>query len=215
MSWEGLQNYLALQDPSSGFAKTVSADANGTVLERLQYLVDNLPAGEPMPPAVSVISGLAIGFEIGAAGLGAIASQTFVSANLAIYVPFRVTKSATAYRMFCVNGATASGNLNMAIYNSAWANQVETGSTAQSGTSTYQDVEIADTVLAPGLYYMALSLDNTMGTFDHAQSFSRLNRAWGIAQEAAAFAMPATATPAAPTTVIDIPLFGVSFRSTL
>lgn len=40
MSVQDLLNYLAIQDPSSSFTKSVTEDIDGTVLERLEYIAN-------------------------------------------------------------------------------------------------------------------------------------------------------------------------------
>jgi hypothetical protein len=57
--------------------------------------------------------------------------------------------------MLVLNGATASGNMDVGIYDYAGTRLVSSGSTAQSGTSAFQDFDITDTLLGPGIFYLA------------------------------------------------------------
>lgn len=45
MTIQDTLNFLALQDPSSGFSKSVTEDIDGTVLERLEYIANRSGAG--------------------------------------------------------------------------------------------------------------------------------------------------------------------------
>lgn len=214
MSASDLLNYLALQDPSSGFSASVTGDANGTVLERLQYLVDNLPSAAAMPPAVTPLHRESLGDVLAAVASAAPASATWPSANQAVYIPFGVTRTVTAYRAFVYNGTAVSGNFDIGIYDSAGARVVNSGSTAQSGTSANQEVDIADTQLTPGLYYMALVFDNTTATTFRVTPGTQLLRQAGVMLQATAFTLPATLTFAAPTSGAHVPIFGFSLRAT-
>lgn len=141
-------------------------------------------------------------------------SATWPSANLALFIPFKVFFSYTATRMFAYNGATASGNIDIGIYSSQGNKLVSSGSTAQSGTNVLQEFDITDTVLVPGLYYMAVAMDNTTGTlFRNTTNLNPL-RMNAIYQQASAFALPTTTTFAAMAQSY-IPVIGMSNRSFL
>lgn len=144
-----------------------------------------------------------------------VASTTFPAANLAIYVPFIVPRGQnfTAYQLIIGNGGAVSGNLDLGIYSEAWALLTSAGSTAQSGTNTVQAVNITDYYLAPGRYYMAIAMDNTTGTTNAINTGTAPGAAMlGVAQEASAFPLPSTATPAL-FTQTNIPCFGLAGRA--
>src|SRR5690349_9987725 len=68
------------------------------------------------------------------------ASAAWPSANLAIYVPISIRYAYQVNRVFWYNGGTASGNVDLAIYNDSlsrlWSVAVDTNSgsaVAQSG----------------------------------------------------------------------------------
>ena len=137
-----------------------------------------------------------------------LASAAWITTNLALYLPFIVRHQLTVKQFRLLNGATVSGNVDLGIYSSTIegipsARQVSTGSTAQAGTNGIQSVNIAATSLSPGLYYMAVALDNLTGTVasfvvdDSANhsNFDRINTVDGVFQEASAFPLPSTATP--------------------
>ena len=113
---------------------------------------------------ITPMSASSIGVALSNTGAAAPASGAVLNTNEAIYVPFAVTSTRTAYKMFCLNGATAAGNLDLAIYNSAGTRLVSIGATAQSGTNVNQTFDIADTSLAPGIYYMAMSTSDATST---------------------------------------------------
>lgn len=92
-------------------------------------------------------------------------STAWPTANKAFFFPFRLTEWATAYQLLFWVGATSSGNLNVGIYDNEFNLIVSAGSTAMSATvNTVQELNIADTVLPPGDYYLAVAVDNITGT---------------------------------------------------
>ncbi|HVB24120.1 MAG TPA: hypothetical protein VNG51_19435 [Ktedonobacteraceae bacterium] len=84
-----------------------------------------------------------------------------------------------------------------------------------SGTYNIQLLTLTTTTLGPGLYYMAMSCDNTTANFAIQQIGQSLKTPYtGLAQMDSAFPLPASATFA--TLGQDqIPLFGLSTRSTI
>lgn len=93
------------------------------------------------------------------------ASATWPSASRTIYVGTVIERVTTVLQMFTYNGATASGNVDIGIYDYQGNRLVSMGATAQSGTSVIQLYNITNTTLAPGRYFLAMSLSNTTGTF--------------------------------------------------
>lgn len=168
----------------------------------------------PMPPLVGTDSWHCLGTQLAAAGAATPASATYPAANRAIYIPLVVTKDITVVKLWCVNGGVTSGNIDMGIYNSAFARQVSIGSTAQAGAGAIQEFDIADTALSAGLYYIGIAMDNTTGTlYRYTSAIGGFHfQAYGLAQEASAFALPATATPADFATAY-IPLCGIATRT--
>ena len=143
------------------------------------------------------------------------ASATWPANNQAIYIPFELDMPMIVTQMFTVNGATASGNVDVGIYSADGTRLVSKGSTAQSGTNTIQAYDITDTYLDCGAFYMALALSSTVGTLfrlSHGAANDWL--IWGGLQQASAFALPATATFAVNTTQY-LPLFGITGNSVI
>lgn len=123
-------------------------------------------------------------------------SAAFPAANAAIYVPFRINKPIVVASIEVLNGATVSGNVDVGIYNESGTRLVSSGSTAQSGTSVIQVFNITDTLLGPGLFYMALACSNTTSTFMRNAAPVYVSRPIGMAQQATAFPLPDPATMA-------------------
>jgi hypothetical protein len=68
--------------------------------------------------------------------------------------------------------------------------------------------------LPRGRYYMALVLDNTAATILKSQPTLVVVKSMGVAQEASAFPLPSTATPAVLASS-QVPWCGIAFRSTI
>lgn len=122
------------------------------------------------------------------------ASATWISANRAVYIAFRLYVPAVVTKIVCINGATASGNMDVGIYTIDGTRIVSKGSTAQSGTNALQTLDITDTQLFPGSYLMAMVMDNATGTVFRKGTNSILMKTMGCYQQATAFPLPATAT---------------------
>jgi hypothetical protein len=152
-----------------------------------------------MPPIVSTAHWHALGDVIAASSLiVSPVSATYPSADLAIFMPVKVTETITIKKLWVLNGATASGNTNMALYNSEFilVAGTETGSTAQAGTNVIQEFTITPTGITPGLYYVAIAMDNTTGTLFRYSIGSEGAKYVGLFSQASSFDLPAVATPA-------------------
>lgn len=123
------------------------------------------------------------------------ASTAWPAANRAIFVPFRVAISLVVYKLVIGAGATASGNFDVGIYDSQGNKLVSSGATAK-GASTEQVLDITDTRVGPGLYYLALAADATSNYISMGSTL-QMSRLMGIVQMASAYTLPATATFAA------------------
>jgi hypothetical protein len=133
-------------------------------------------------------------------------STAWPSANRALFVPVRVPYPVTVCKLAIGSGVTAAGNFDVGIYDSQGNKIVSSGATAK-GTSTEQVIDITDTQIGPGLYYLALAADGTnnyilvtpAGTSPVPLQFTRLT---GVVQMDTAYTLPATATFAAATTAV-------------
>jgi hypothetical protein len=148
----------------------------------------------------------------GAYGIG-LGAGSYPAANIAIFVPFRIGQPIKFSTMFIYNGASVSGNIDVGVYACDGTKIVSTGSTAQAGTSSIQTFTVTTTELDSGLFYFAVAMDNATGTlYRHAPSPAAMVNFQGVAQMAAAFPLPATATLAT-TAYGYAPLVGLTIRS--
>ena len=139
----------------------------------------------------------------------------YPSAHLIVYCPIRVPSADTVRRVFWDNDNVVSGNVNVGLYSATGTRLWALGSTAQSGTSAIQFADIADQALAAGLYYMAFQCDNTSAKFGRMNPAAYIAQSRGVLEEqAASFALPATATFAKATNSY-IPVFGLDLRGAL
>lgn len=150
-------------------------------------------------------------------GLTGCSSIAFTD-ELISYYPFRIFEPATAVKMGYMVGATAAGNVDLGIYNSQENLLVSTGLTAQGAINTLQEINITDTLLNPGTYYMAIKCTAATGTAFKAGLFAdeRIIPLFPIYEETggAAAALPTAATFALTTaTDIALCLMGVWFNT--
>jgi len=133
--------------------------------------------------------------------------------NRAIYLPFFIERVVTAFKM-SVEVTTQSGNLDMGIYDENFARLVSLGSTAVAAAGL-QVGDIADTVLTPGLYYMAMNCSTTAAAFSRQAPASVILEtiAGGRTEDVGAVALPATATPVTPVSAY-IPTLAVGLKAT-
>lgn len=184
MSVQDLLNYQAIRGSgydSSGF----SSNQNGNLFEKLSYMIAN-PGAQAMmnPKLISSIANCAKGFN--AAGTNSSPTRT---ANAGYFFPIYVEKQIALTRLWVFNGSAVSGNLDIALYNSAGTRVVSTGSTAQSGTSSVQKVTVSYT-LDPGFYWIGVALDNATGTF--RQIGSQPANSMGAFTATSSFPLPAS-----------------------
>jgi hypothetical protein len=161
-----------------------------------QSFFPDFTLGRPGEITITPWSHQSLGTQLFAMALGGPASQNFVTANLAVFIPFWTPETIVLTKMGWMNGAAVAGNLDCGIYDEAGVKLVAIGSTAQSGTTRLQVVDIGDTTLARGRYYLALSSDTSGATQKvHAVlPAAGIGQSLGLLQMAAAFALPANAT---------------------
>lgn len=120
-------------------------------------------------------------------------SATWPTANRITYVPVPCPGPFTLTKLAFENGTAVSGNLDIGLYTPEGTRIVSTGSTAQAGIGLWQEIDVTDTQLAPGWYYLAAVLDNTTGTHLRLASSGVAKRLYGMMEELA-FPLPASAT---------------------
>lgn len=186
----------------------MTASATGSLGEQLAFLQANKAKSEIM---ITPWSRCSLGVQLAAIASVAPVTAVWPAANKAIYVPFTLDEPVTVIKGFWYNGGVATGNVDIGIYDEAGARQVSMGSTVKAGANVIQEANIADTLLSAGRYYMGLSKDDTSSMFSIAPDVQVL-KTLGVAEQAAAFALPATATLAT-VTAGYLPFFGFSLRT--
>jgi hypothetical protein len=169
------------------------------------------PPARPVSRIITPFSPESIGGSTALMQTGS-TSSTWPSANLAIYVPVTIPDRASfaSLRAFFVNASAVAGNVDVGIYDEAWARIASTGAVAQAGTAVVQDLAALAAVLAPGRYYLAASCSSASATNYTLTGFVAGElAALGLAQQATAHPLPATATPVAYAQTI-LPSFGIS-----
>lgn len=163
-----------------------------------------------MPQRASVLSRHGIGLELAAINIIGGANAAYPTANLAIFVPIRITVAETLTHFWWENGATLTNNADIGLYTTGGVRLASTGSTARSGTSAIQRVS-ASLSIARGTYYLGFALAGTTGTMRRiAPANIGSTRALGIMSMATAFPLPDPVTFAAATTPY-IPMIGMDF----
>jgi hypothetical protein len=140
----------------------------------------------------------------------------YPEANMAIYIPFFLQHPMAFNRLFSENGDVVSGNIDLGVYDAGKRRIISSGSTAQVGTAGTQLFNVGSFTLGPGLYFMAVAMDNTTGKFMSLTFTSGLGvyKSLGVYQQSSAFPLPANATFATPTRNY-LPLIGLTPRSSL
>lgn len=140
------------------------------------------------------------------------ASGAWEDANRAVYQPILLPASCVVRRLWWANGGTvsASYNVDVGVYADSGygpgTRLISTGSTAQGTASVVQFVDVTDTVLAPGLYWLAIACSSTSATFARCAITAAPAPPYRH-QQLSAFPLPATATPVM-STGTNIYLFG-------
>lgn len=149
------------------------------------------------------------------------ASGATVAANMVMFVPFWIPRPATITKLWWANGSGVAGNVDVGVYQPDGTLVISAGTTAQSGASAIQSVNVTDTAIARGLYYMALVGSTvTTQTFQRAAPAAALCQAFGILQQDISGTGLPLATNASPATFAKcttawVPLFGVQFDRTV
>jgi len=95
--------------------------------------------------------------------------------------------------------STQSGNCDVGIYDELGNRLVSSGSTAV-GVAGIQVIDIADTALTPGVYFLAMNVDNTTALFNSSSTPTGLQlQTCGMQQQAlGSVTLPSSATFANP-----------------
>jgi hypothetical protein len=155
------------------------------------------PEAHARAVVISPWSAEALGHQLvytGKGGIGSAGSITNPTQNAAIYVPFTVGHPIVVAQLWWQNGATANGNVDCGIFGEDGTLIVAAGATAQGTVNVIQAVNITDTPIGPGNYWMGLSSSSATATFFSTNLTIELARALGLLGEASAHPLPAVAT---------------------
>lgn len=162
-------------------------------------------------PTINPNDQCSIGSVVGT--IGAAGSATWLNANLAIYVPFRLNHSIVAINMFAFNGATAATSTDLGVYDEYGVRLFHTGSTTQVTINSVTTIAITSTILGPGLFYMAMSQSGSSSTYFRSASLTaQFSKVVGIATQQTAHPLPTVAVFATASAAY-IPMFGLTVRS--
>ena len=159
------------------------------------YLVPPILA-RPGEVGITPWSYQSLGVPVSVMGFAAPTSTNYITANLALFVPFWVPEAVPITKLGWMNGAAVAGNIDVGIYDESANRLVSAGSTAQSGTSRLQVVDTTNTMLARGRYYLAMATD-TSGATQKVYCVTpaiAVCQALGMLQMATAFPLPNPAT---------------------
>jgi hypothetical protein len=119
------------------------------------------------------------------------------TANRAYFIPVQVLTTITVYKMSWLNGSTVgTNNADVGIYNSAYTRLVSSGGTLTAGANSIQIVDVADTVLTPDTYFLAMVMNGISGDVIFRSTASgRHMRTSGVLMQSTAYPLPATAAP--------------------
>lgn len=95
-----------------------------------------------------------------------LATVSSVAANKPSAFPFVLDEAITVYQLGWINGSAAGGNADIGIYDSVAGvptnRLVSAGSTACAGNSVWQFVDVTDTVIPAGGYFLAYCRDDAV-----------------------------------------------------
>lgn len=176
------------------------------------------PLTRPPELVVSPFSYQSLGLPLMmvAAG-GSSTAAALPAANVVMFVPFYVPEAITITKLWWMVGA-AAGNIDCGIYDESANLIVSTGSTAVSGTNAQQTVDVSDTTIGRGRYYMAIVGDTvTTLTLYRGNPLAGIAQAFGLLEQASVtLPLSTNASPAtfAKYTRAYVPHFGLqAFRT--
>ena len=153
--------------------------------------------------------------DMDAARAAANASTTWPAANRALFSPIVVSTTTTFLQMAVIVG-TQSGNLDVGIYDELGNRLVSAGSTAVAAAGV-QVVNIGDTTVGPGCYFLAMSCDNTTAAFQAVTvPVGLLLQTMGVQQQAlGSVTLPDPATFANPASAFVPAVFVSTMQATI
>lgn len=132
-----------------------------------------------------------------------VTNTAWPTASRAIFTPFEIYVPQSFTGIAIYNGATASGNMDVGVYDLLGNRLASSGSTAQTGITVFQIIPFTATVtLSPAVYMMAIAIDNITATIRATAPPIQWCEVKGLRQMASAFPLPSTATYAIPATAL-------------
>lgn len=158
---------------------------------------------------ISVASSECIGPDIVTGDVG-VASAAY-TANLLSIIPLVVTNPTVVSQFYWINGGTVNGSTDVGIYTEDGATKLgSTGSTANSGTSQIQVVDITNfNIPANRRLWLVLGSDSGTQTYKAGNTVAGFLSLIGVKQQASGWSsgLPSSLTFAAPS-VAYLPYFG-------
>jgi hypothetical protein len=143
------------------------------------------------------------------------AAGAWPSANLAIYVPIIVLSRILVRKLWFAAGTTATGNVDMALYDLTGTAVVSATNAAKSASQVEQVFDVTDTTVGPGCYYIALASDSATDTFMRLAPAAPNAAAYGVLTESSAYPLPSTATMTRNHALTFIPIMGMLIEGTV
>jgi len=151
----------------------------------------------------------------------AAASNNYIAVNTGVFIPFGLSEPCTFTKVFWGNGTAVAGNIDAGLFNEDGSLIVAAGSTVQTTTGTLQVVDITDTTLARGRYYLGITSDTsgiTQKVLATTGQVAGVCQALGLLQDTSC--APPFSTSANPATFVAynlafIPLVGAQGYRTL
>jgi hypothetical protein len=170
--------------------------------------MSDFPNVQTIGPVISTESIYSWGGVMVSHTLTSPASAGWSSGNRAIYIPFALPSPFVVRSIWCHNGATAAGNIDLGVLGLDGSLIFSIGTTAQAGTNTFQIVTVTERVLAPGAYYFACVASTSSSTFFRHTYGTAARLVGGILQ--AASQLPLTTLPTFATTGDNVPVMGIA-----
>jgi hypothetical protein len=171
-------------------------------------------SGFPQETIIAPTSLCAVGVDLVAAASGNFVSATYPATNRALGFMFCLGDYFLVRKVWWSNGTTATtDNADVAVYTEDGATRlVAAGATLIATANVLQEVDVTDTLLAPGRYWCVYNQNGVTATPIMSPAVAATLRAIGCAQFAGAVPLGTAFTPAA-VAAANFPYFGIASRT--